>query len=66
MSQNEQIQVNHLQEELESANRNAEEVRAYFSSALDRSNDEAKLYRGLFWGLLTLAAVVAMLQILQP
>jgi len=65
MTQDEQKQLDHLREQLGDANRNAEETRLYFSSALVRSNTEAKLYRGLFWCLLTLIGAATMLHVLQ-
>jgi hypothetical protein len=61
MSQDEQKQFNHLQEQLTDATRNAEEIRSYMSSALG----EARLYRGLFWLLLVLAAMATIVHILQ-
>ena len=66
MTLEEQKQVDELRSEVSSANRIAEEIRAYFSSALDRSNDEARLYRGLFWSLLALTTVAAILRLIQP
>lgn len=66
MSQDEELHVNDLQDQLECANRNADEIRACLSSALSRSNDEAKLYRGLFWCLLTLATIAAIVRLIQP
>lgn len=65
MSADEQHQLSHLQEQLANANRNAEEMRSGLSSALGRSNNEARLYRGLFWSLLLFVALTAMLRLLQ-
>jgi hypothetical protein len=60
MTQEEQKQFDQLQAQLDTARGRVEEVRAYFSSVVSRLGEEARLYRGLFWGLLclTLAAIV--------
>lgn len=58
MTQEEQNQFDLLREQLNDANRNIKEIRAYLSSALNKSNDEARTYRSLFWFLLTLTMVV--------
>jgi hypothetical protein len=65
MNSDDQIRLNRLEDELKAANRDAEETRLYFSSELGRSTTEARLYRGLFWGLLAIAAVLAIISILQ-
>ena len=65
MTSDEQKQLERLQDQLSSAHRNVEEVRAQFSSALVRSNTEARLYRGLFWCLLVMTGVATLIHILQ-
>ncbi len=65
MSHEEQDQMTSLQEQLASANRTSDELRSYFSSALGQSNNEARLYRSLFWCLLALASAAAILRIID-
>jgi hypothetical protein len=61
MTQTEQKQLDQLREELASA----EQIRACFSSAVDRLKEEVRLYRGLFWSLLALIAAAAILTVVQ-
>jgi hypothetical protein len=65
MTQDEQKQLDLLREQLGDANRNAEQTRVQFSSALVRSNTEARLYRGLFWCLLALTGAATILHVVQ-
>ena len=65
MSAEEQQRLDLLQEQLADANRNAEAIRSDLSSALGRSNNEVRLYRGLFWTLLLFAALIAVLRLVQ-
>ena len=65
MSTDEQQQLSLLQEQLANANRNAEEIRSGLSTELGRSNNEVRLYRGLFWFLLLFLALTGMLRLLQ-
>jgi hypothetical protein len=65
MTHDEQMQLDHLRAQLESANKSAEDTRHYFASALGRSTNETRLYCGLFWCLLALAAVVTIVTIVQ-
>lgn len=65
MSHEEQSRMETLQEQLASANRASAELRSHFSSALGESNHEARLYRGLFWCLLALASIAAILRIIE-
>ena len=60
MTQEEQKQFDQLQAQLDTARGRVDEVRTYFSSVVERLGEEARLYRGLFWGLLglTFAAIV--------
>ena len=51
--------------QLSAAERVAQADRAHFASALVKSNTEARLYRALFWMLLTLAGFAAILHLLQ-
>lgn len=54
-----------LREQLTNANRASDELRSHFSFALGQSNNEARLYRGLFWCLLALASAAAILRIID-
>jgi hypothetical protein len=65
MTQDEQHQVDQLREQLDNVRRHADESRVLFSSALHKSNDEVRLYRGLFWCLLALASAAVILNLLQ-
>ena len=65
MTQEEQYQLDQLKEQLHNARRHADEARVLFSSALHKSNDECRLYRGLFWCLLALASAAVILNLLQ-
>jgi len=65
MTRDEKLEFDRLQEQLKSANQNAEDTRVYFSSALHRSNSETRFYRGLFWGLLTVAVVLIIVGLLH-
>ena len=57
MTTDEQNQVSKLEEQLHHAQHSAEETRTYLLSVLGKTNDEARLYRGLFWCLVGLALV---------
>lgn len=61
MTQAEQQQIEQLREQLSNANRNFADARAHFLSALGRSNEELRLYRGLFWCLFTIIATATIL-----
>ena len=65
MTQDEQKQFDHLQQRLTESDRNIQQVRAYFASALDKSNNEARLWRGLFWTLLVLSIAATIIRIVQ-
>lgn len=65
MTQEEQRQVDQLQEQLEGANQNLDDIREYFSRALCQLTCEARLYRGLFWCLLACATAAAIFYLLQ-
>jgi hypothetical protein len=65
MTNDEQKQLEQLREQLESANRTASQTRDLFSSALSKSTDELRLYRGLFWCLLFLGVLGAIFTLLQ-
>jgi hypothetical protein len=65
MTQDEQQQLNQLRAQLDSANQTAADTRHYFASALGRSNTESRLYCGLFWCLLAMAALAAILTTVQ-
>lgn len=65
MTQEEQRQVDQLQQQLEGAKQNLDEIRDYFSKALCQLTCEARLYRGLFWCLLASAIATAIFYLLQ-
>ena len=65
MTQDEQKQFDHLQEQLDNARRNTEDIRNYFSSVLSRLHCEARLYRNLFWFLLFLGLIMTMIHYLH-
>ena len=65
MTQDEQKQFDSLQQRLVEANQNVEQTRALFSSALYKSNNEARLYRGLFWTLLFLALAATIFRLVE-
>jgi len=65
MNQDEQKQVDQLKAQLDTARRSADENRATYSTALHKSHDEVRLYRGLFWCLLALATAAIILNLLQ-
>ena len=65
MTQDEQKQFDLLQQRLVEADRSVEQNRVYFTSALDKSNNEARLYRGLFWTLVLLSIMVIVARIVQ-
>ena len=52
MTTDEQKQFNQLQEQLSGSQQSADETRIYLMSVLGKTNDEARMYRGLFWCLL--------------
>ena len=49
MTTDEQNQLSKLEEQLNAARQSAEENRTYLLSILGKTNEEARLYRGLFW-----------------
>jgi hypothetical protein len=61
MTQSEQRQFDQLREELAST----EQIKAGFSSAVDRLTEELRLYRGLFWSLLAIAAFALLVDLLH-
>ena len=65
MTQDEQKQFDHLQAQLSEANRNIGEIRTFLSAALGKSNNEAQMYRSLFWILFLLTMVVTILHFFQ-
>jgi hypothetical protein len=65
MTLDEQKQFDRLQDQLSTANRSVDEVRAQFSSALTQANCEARLYRSLFWCLLVMIGAATIVHILQ-
>ena len=65
MTLEEQKEFDRLQDQLSTAHRSVDEVRAQFSSALTQANCEARLYRGLFWCLLMLMGAATVLHLLQ-
>ena len=65
MTQNEQKEFEQLREELASSKAAADQIRAYLSSVVRRSTDELRLYRCLFWCLLAIATVAAIVDLLR-
>ena len=61
MTQTEQRQLDQLREQLASA----EQIKAGFSISLDRLKEELRLYRGLFWALLAIAALALLIDLVQ-
>ena len=65
MTTNEQKELEKLQEQLASARQNADETRTYLLSILGKTNDEARMYRGLFWCLLGVGTLALLFRFLQ-
>ena len=65
MTTDEQSQLSRLEEQLNSARRSADENRTYLLSMLGRTNDEARMYRGLFWCLIGIATLALTFRFLQ-
>ena len=65
MTTDEQQQVNKLEEQLINARRSSDETRTYLLSVLGRTNDQARMYRGLFWCLLGAAMLALTFRFLQ-
>ena len=65
MTQDEQRQFEQLSKQLSVSRHSADETRAYFLTSVGRLSSEARLYRGLFWCLLTFAVVATILNLLQ-
>ncbi len=65
MTLDEQKQLTNLQEQLANAQHTADETRTYLLSILGRTNDEARMYRGLFWCLLGVGTLALLFRFLQ-
>ena len=65
MTSTEHKEFYEILEKLESVQANADQIKAYLNSTLQRATDELRLYRGLFWCMLTFALVTAIVQLLQ-
>ena len=65
MTIDEQKQFDQLQEQLSGSQQSADETRIYLMSVLGKTNDEARMYRGLFWCLLAMGMLVLMFRFLQ-
>jgi len=65
MTSEDKHQIDKLQEQLNNARQSAEDTRTYLLSILGRTNDEARMYRGLFWCLLGLGLVALTFRFLQ-
>lgn len=65
MTTDEQKQVSKLEEQLNNARLSAEETRTYLLSVLGKTNDEARMYRGLFWCLVGVAMLALTFRFLQ-
>ena len=65
MTTDEQNQLSKLEEQLNAARRSAEETRTYLLSVLGKTNDEARMYRGLFWCLIGAGMLALTFRFLQ-
>jgi hypothetical protein len=65
MTLDEQKQFTNLQEQLTNTQHTADETRTYLLSILGKTNDEARMYRGLFWCLLGVATLALLFRFLQ-
>lgn len=65
MTIEEQKQLDNLQDQLDTAKQSADETRTYLLSVLGKTNDEARMYRGLFWCLLGLGTLALLFRFLQ-
>ena len=65
MTTDEQKQVSKLEEQLTNTRLSAEETRTYLLSVLGKTNDEARLYRGLFWCVVGAAILALTFRFLQ-
>ncbi len=65
MTTDEQKQFNQLQEQLSGTKQSAEETRTYLLAVLGKTNDQARLYRGLFWCLLGAGMLALTFRFLQ-
>ena len=57
--------ITQLQQQLTAAQRAVDETRAGMTSAIDRVATEARLYRSLFWSILSVIAVATLLHLLN-
>jgi t-SNARE complex subunit (syntaxin) len=60
-----QKEFDRIQEQLTTAQADTEQIRKHASSAVGSLKVELRLYRGLFWSMLTFAIVAAILKLLQ-
>lgn len=65
MTIDEQKQFNQLQDQLSGTKQSADETRTYLLSILGKTNDEARMYRGLFWCLLGVGMLALTFRFLQ-
>ena len=65
MTQAEQREFDQLKEQLSKAQTSAEEGKVSFTRMLDGLREEVRLYRGLFWCMLAVSLVAAILSFLQ-
>ena len=65
MTTDEQKQFNQLQDQLSGTRQSADETRTYLLSVLGKTNDEARLYRGLFWCVVGAAILALTFRFLQ-
>ena len=65
MTHDEQKQFEQLQEQLDLEKENVVQIRANSLSALGRMAEEVRLYRGLFWCLLTFTLISVILRLIQ-
>ena len=65
MTTDEKQQFDQVQAQLSNAQQTADETRTYLLSILGRTNDEARMYRGLFWCLLGVGMLALTFRFLQ-
>ena len=65
MTTDEQKQLSKLEEQLNNARQSADETRTYLLSVLGKTNDEARMYRGLFWCLVGVGMLALTFRFLQ-
>ena len=65
MTHNEELEFEHLRDELADARQAADQTRVRLCNVLDRMTQELRLYRGLFWCLLAMMMILCILKFLD-